>query len=83
MTVKPRASGVVGRVSAASAACQRSGPPRDHVPLDDEPETDEERRAVALTRADRARGIPPVPLDEVLREFDSTLDPPNGITTEP
>ncbi|HEU4721532.1 MAG TPA: hypothetical protein VFS59_09245 [Gemmatimonadaceae bacterium] len=49
----------------------------DHAPLDDEPETDEERRAVALVRADRARGIEPVPLDEVLREFHSTLDPPD------
>jgi hypothetical protein len=44
----------------------------DSAPLDDEPETDAERRAVALARADRARGIEPVPLDEVLREFDST-----------
>jgi hypothetical protein len=50
----------------------------DHAPLDDEPETDDERRAVALARADRARGIEPVPLDEVLHEFHSTLDPPNG-----
>jgi len=41
----------------------------DNAPLDDEPETDDERRAVALARADRARGIEPVPLDEVLREF--------------
>jgi hypothetical protein len=55
----------------------------DHAPLDDAPETDEERRAAAPTRADRARGIQPVPLDEVLRKFDSTLDPPNAITTEP
>ena len=37
-----------------------------------------ERRAVALARADRARGIEPVPLDEVVREFDSTLDPPTS-----
>ena len=46
--------------------------------IDDEPETDHERRAVALARAARARGIEPVPLDEVLREFDSTLDAPDG-----
>jgi len=50
----------------------------DHAPLDDEPETDAERRAVALARADRARGIEPVPLEEVLREFHSTIDTPNG-----
>jgi hypothetical protein len=47
-------------------------------PLDDEPETDDERHAVSLAHADRAGGICPVPLDEVLREFDLTLDPPNG-----
>lgn len=54
----------------------------DHAPLDDEPETDQERRAVALARADRARGIQPVPLDEVLREFDPPSTPPNTITAE-
>lgn len=46
----------------------------DNAPLDDEPETDAERRAVALAHADRARGIEPAPLDDVLREFDSTLN---------
>jgi hypothetical protein len=51
---------------------------RDNAPLDDEPETEAERRAVADARADRERGIAPVPLDEVLREFRSTLDAPNG-----
>lgn len=50
----------------------------DRAPLDDEPETEAEHRAVALARADRARGIEPVSLDEVLREFHSTLDTPNG-----
>ena len=44
----------------------------DNAPLDDEPETDDECQAVALARADRGRGIEPVPLDEVLREFDPT-----------
>jgi hypothetical protein len=39
-------------------------------PIDDEPETDEEREAVAEARADRDRGLKPVPLDEVLAEFD-------------
>jgi hypothetical protein len=42
----------------------------DHAPLDDEPETDEERRAVAEAHADRERGIEPVPLESVLAEFD-------------
>ncbi len=42
----------------------------DHAPLDDEPETDEERRAVAEARADRERGIEPVPLETVIAEFD-------------
>jgi hypothetical protein len=31
-------------------------------PFDDEPESDEERRAVAEAHADRERGIQPVPL---------------------
>ncbi|HKG04520.1 MAG TPA: hypothetical protein VKB03_15180 [Conexibacter sp.] len=43
----------------------------DHAPLDDEPETDEERQAVAEARADRERGIKPVPLEDVLAEFDA------------
>ena len=43
----------------------------DDVPLDDEPETDEERQAVAEARADRERGIKPVPLEDVLAEFDA------------
>jgi len=42
----------------------------DHAPFDDEPETDEERGAVAEARADRERGIYPAPLDDVLAEFD-------------
>lgn len=37
-----------------------------HAPIDDEPETEEERQAVAEARADRERGIAPVPLDDVL-----------------
>jgi hypothetical protein len=49
----------------------------DNAPLDAEPETDAERRAVALAHADRARGIKPAPLDEALREFDLTLDAPD------
>lgn len=49
-----------------------------HAPHDDEPETEDERRAVAEAHADRARGIEPVPLDEVLAEFHSdSLAAPN------
>lgn len=41
----------------------------DHAPLDDEPATDAERLAVAEARADRERGVQPVPLDDLLAEF--------------
>jgi hypothetical protein len=41
----------------------------DDAPIDDEPETEEERRAVAEVHADRARGIEPVPFEDVLTEF--------------
>jgi hypothetical protein len=41
----------------------------DHAPLDDESETVEERQAVADARDERARGIQPVPLEDVLAEF--------------
>ncbi len=41
----------------------------DHAPLDDEPETDEERQAVAEARADRDRGIKPIPLEDVIAEL--------------
>ncbi|MGH2853898.1 MAG: hypothetical protein ACRDLF_06865, partial [Solirubrobacteraceae bacterium] len=42
----------------------------DHAPLDDEPETEGERRAVAEAHADRERGIEPVPLESVIAELD-------------
>jgi hypothetical protein len=42
----------------------------DHAPLDDEPETEGERRAVAEAHADREQGIEPVPLESVIAEFD-------------
>ncbi|ADB49282.1 hypothetical protein Cwoe_0849 [Conexibacter woesei DSM 14684] len=42
----------------------------DNAPIDDEPETEEERRAVAEVRADRARGIGPLPLEDALAEFE-------------
>lgn len=41
----------------------------DNAPIDDQPETQEERDAVAEVRADRARGIGPVPLEDALTEF--------------
>ncbi len=39
-------------------------------PFDDEPETEEERRAVADAHAERKRGIELAPLESVLAEFD-------------
>ena len=42
----------------------------DHAPLDDEAESEEEREAVAAARVDRERGIKPIPLEDVLAEFD-------------
>ena len=42
----------------------------DHAPLDDEAESEEEREAIAAAQADRERGIKPVPLEDVLGEFD-------------
>jgi hypothetical protein len=41
----------------------------DNAPIDDEPETQEEHHAVAEVHADRARGIEPVPFEDVLAEF--------------
>lgn len=43
----------------------------DRARLDDEPETEAERQAVAEARADRARGVEPIPLEGVLAEFDA------------
>lgn len=80
MTVKERLHNAVETMTdeEASAALRTladaSGDPvawmLDHAPLDDEPETEEERRAVAEAHADRERGIKPVPLESVLAEFD-------------
>jgi len=44
----------------------------DHAPIDDEPESDEERDAVADASADRERGIAPVTLDDVIVELRKT-----------
>lgn len=80
MTVKERLHGAVETMtdeeasSALRTLAEASGDPvawmLDHAPLDDEPETEEERRAVAEVRADRERGIEPVPFESVRAEFD-------------
>ncbi len=41
----------------------------DNAPIDDEPETEEERRAVAEVYGDRERGIDPIPFEEIKAEF--------------
>lgn len=79
MTVKERLQLAVGTMSdeEAGAALQMlaeaSGDPvawmLDHAPIDDEPDTEEERRAVAEYHAERARGVEPITLDEIKAEF--------------
>jgi hypothetical protein len=79
MTVKERLHNAVEAMSdeearmALRTLAESSGDPvawmLDHAPLDDEPETEEERRALAEAHADRERGIKPVPLESVLAEF--------------
>jgi len=63
--------------AALRALAESSGDPvawmLDHAPLDDEPETEDERRAVAEAHADRERSIQPVPLESVIAEFDGDL----------
>jgi hypothetical protein len=83
MTVKERLHTAVETMSdeeaqaALRTLAESSGDPvawmLDHAPLDDEPETEEERRAVAETHTDRERGIQPVPLESVIGEFDGDL----------
>jgi hypothetical protein len=80
MTVKERLHNAVETMSDEEASvalrmlAESSGDPvvwmLDHAPLDDEPETEEERRAVAEARTDREQGIEPVPLERVIAEFD-------------
>jgi len=80
MTVKDRLHTAVETMSDEEAGialrtlAEASGDPvawmLDHAPQDDEPETEEERRAIAEAHADRERGIEPVPLESVLAEFD-------------
>jgi hypothetical protein len=43
-----------------------------HAPLDDEPETDEERGAVAEAKRERGTGVPGIPLEQVKRELGLT-----------
>jgi hypothetical protein len=79
MTIKERLHQAVDTMTdeeareALRTLAEASGDPvawtLDHAPLDDEPETDAERQAVAEARADRERGVQPVPLDDVLAEF--------------
>jgi hypothetical protein len=83
MTVKERLHTAVETMSdeeaqaALRTLAESSGDPvawvLDHASLDDEPETEEERRAVAQVHADRERGIQPVPLESVIAEFDGDL----------
>jgi hypothetical protein len=83
MTVKERLHNAVETMSdeeaqvALRTLAESSGDPvawmLDHAPLDDEPETEEERRAIAEAHADRERGIKPVPLESVIAEFDGDL----------
>ena len=40
-----------------------------HAPLDDEPETDEERSAVAEAKHELAAGVPWIPLEQVKSEL--------------
>jgi hypothetical protein len=40
-----------------------------HAPLDDEPETEEERNAVAEAKRERAAGVPGIPLEQVKSEL--------------
>lgn len=40
-----------------------------HAPLDDEPETDDERNAVAEAKRERAAGVPGIPLEQVKSEL--------------
>lgn len=41
-----------------------------HAPLDDEPETEQERSAVAEAKRELAAGAPAIPLEQVKRELD-------------
>lgn len=80
MTTKERLRQAVETMTEEEAAAalrtlaEASGDPvawvLDHAPLDDEAESEEERQAVAAARMDRDRGVKPIPLEDVLAEFD-------------
>ena len=59
--------------SALRALADASGDPLAwmlaHAPLDDEPETDDERVAVAEAKRELAAGEPTVPIEQVKREL--------------
>src|ERR1700678_288501 len=92
MTVKERLHTATETMSdeepqaALRTLAESSGDPvawmLDHAPLDDEPETEGERRAVAEAHADRERGIQPVPIESGIAEVDRArkdlrrIDPP-------
>ena len=42
----------------------------DQAPVDDEPVTTEEEAALAEVEADRAAGVPTIPLDDVKRKYE-------------
>lgn len=79
MTIKERLHQAVDTMTdeeartALRTLAEASGDPvawtLDHAPLDDEPETEEERQAVAEARADRSRGVKPVALEDVIAEL--------------
>jgi len=52
-------------------ADQRTQLSLDHIPIDDEAETDEEREAVAEAKAEIAAGARLIPLEEIEREQQS------------
>lgn len=79
MTVKERLHQAVDAMTdeearaALSTLADASGDPvawtLAHAPLDDEPETDEERSAVTEARRERSSGEPTIPLEQVKREL--------------
>ena len=80
MTVKERLHRVVDELSdeEAEAMLRRVEGLRtdplvrflDQAPVDDEPVTTEEEAALAEVEADRAAGVPTIPLDDVKRKYE-------------
>jgi hypothetical protein len=74
---RPRANGPKRHVFAANVYSMTGDEPRgdpflrflDSAPLDDEPETDEERAAIAEVEADRTAGVPAIPFDEIKSKY--------------